>query len=126
MKKFIAIILTLVVILSLCACSSTTETPAPEISEKVNAVNPMFVDIGDTVVINGVEWSASMMFYNESTGTITYNDMYSYFAVNRVNMHIFYIRSSSGKTGTAYALDTGLIYEGDLIVDGTNTVVPTN
>ena len=126
MKELFIALLAVVMVMSLCACSSTNETPAPEISEKVNAVNPMFVDIGDTVVINGVEWSASMMFYNENTDTIAYNDMYSYFAVNRVNMHIFYIRSSSGKTGTAYALDTGLIYEGDLIVGGTNTVVPTN
>lgn len=126
MKKFIAIILVLVAIMSLCACSSTTETPAPEISENVSAANPMFVDIGNTVVIDGVEWNASTMFYNKSTDKITYNDMHSYFVVNRVNMHIFYIRITSGQSGTAYAFDTGLIYEGDLIVDGTNTVVPTN
>ena len=126
MKKFIAIILVLCAIMSLCACSSTTETPAPEIPEFVNTANPMFVKVGDTVTIDGVEWNTSMMFYNSSTGDITCNGSYSYFVVNRVNMHIIYIRATTGQSGTAYAFDTGLIYEGDLIVGGTNTVVPTN
>lgn len=126
MKKFIAIILTLVVILSLCACSSTTETPAPTIPEVVDVANPMFVKVGDVVTIDGVEWNASMMFYNQNTEQIICNDNYSYFVVNRVNMHIFYVYATYGKSGVAYAFDTGLIYEGDIVVDGTNTIVPTN
>ena len=126
MKKLFIALLAVVMVMSLCACSSTTETPAPEISEAVNTVNPMFVKVGDTVTIDGVEWDASMMFYNSSTGDITCNGSYSYFVVNRVNMHIIYIRATTGQSGTAYAFDTGLIYEGDLIVGGTNTVVPTN
>lgn len=126
MKKFTAIIITLLVIMSLCACSSTTETTAPTIPEAVDVANPMFVKVGDVVTIDGVEWNASVMFYNQNTEQIICNDNHSYFVVNRVNMHIFYVYSTYGQSGVAYAFDTGLIYEGDIIVDGTNTIVPTN
>ncbi len=132
MKKFIALILALAFALSLCACSSDdadstpSETPSPAITKDVIADNPMFVDIGQTVTIDGVEWNASCMFFNPNTNKIQSSDRHSYFMVNRVNRHVFLVYSSYGKSGVAYAVDTGLIYEGDIVVDGTNTIVPTN
>lgn len=126
MKKFVIFALIFVLALSMCACSSEKTTPAPAIPEYVETANPMFVDIGTTVVIDGVEWSAATMFFNTNTDSIVCNTNNSYFTVNRVNMHIYYVYSSHGQSGVAYAFDTGLIYEGTLYVDGTNTPVPTN
>ena len=124
MKKLFAILVIVITMCTLCACgpSNVEENVIPE---KVYNENSMFVCIGNEITIDGVTYTASTLCVNGDG--YFYNTNEGVFYVNRVNYHVFYIKhDGSGRSGTAHAFDTGIVYEGPIIVEGVEIPKPNN
>jgi hypothetical protein len=84
----------------------------------------MFIDVGDTIEINGTAYNANML-YEDGLGNAQMTHK-STFIVNRVNGHV--IRRTSCYTyhgNYVYSeFDTGLVYEGTLTVAGVEIQIP--
>lgn len=121
MKRIISVILTLVVILGMSvmftACG-TSDVENKEIPETVLDENPLFVDIGNTVTVDGVTWNASTLALNFEDDFYT-NGQSASFYVNRATKEILLVYANHGSTrGGAYVLPTGMRYEGTITVEG--------
>lgn len=127
MKRTISIILTLVVILGIpmmfTGCG-TSDVENQEIPQTVLEENSLFVDIGDTVTVDGKTWTASIMTLNYENNFYT-EDFGCTFWVNRVTMEIILVNDNgSSKYGGAYSIPTGMYYEGTITIEG--IPVPNN
>lgn len=128
MKKFALLLAIVMMVMSLVACSQSSETSEtitePSLPDNIIEANPMFIDIGDTIEINGTMYNANML-YEDGLGNaqMTYK---STFVINRANGQV--IRRTSCYTyhgNYVYSeFDTGSVYEGTLTVAGVEIQVP--
>lgn len=126
MKKVI-IILACIMSLSLCACSdesSTPETVAPDVMADIAEQNPLLINVGDEITINGTTYTAAML-YEQYSGTPCVRDEGA-FVVNRITGCVYVYtnqRTSHGFKVTSW-LDTGLRYEGTVDIAGIELQIP--
>ena len=130
MKRALSLILAAIMVMSLVACSQSSETSEiPEVTEPVlpnNIIeaNPMFIEVGNTIEINGTVYNANTLYENGfGNANITHESTY---IINRINGHV--IRRTSCYTyhgNYVYSeFDTGLIYEGTITIAGVEIQVP--
>ena len=111
MKKFILLVLVIVLLVgACCSCSLESEEPT-EVPQEILDENPMFVYMGETIEIDGETYSASQFRegYHSTQGD-------GYFLVNRINRQVYYVFAThaGSRSGLGYAMNTGLLYEGPI------------
>lgn len=126
MKKIIAIV-TVFMALSLCACTTTTtttETVSPEVMADIAEQNPMLINVGDEITIDGTTYTAAMLYAHYS-GDPHVNDAGT-FVVNRINgcVYVYAKQRASRNHRVTTWLDTGLLYEGTVNVAGVEIQIP--
>lgn len=122
--------ITLICIILLTGCGSnnvnTTATPTePTIPERFLEKNSIFLKLGDEITVDGVTYTASMLYENTNGYAWCCDD--GYFVVNRINGHVSFVcysRSSGSHSSTEYAIDTGLVYIGTIKIADTEFEVP--
>lgn len=126
--------LTLIVIILLTGCGSnnvttietTTAVPTePTIPERFLEKNSIFLMLGDEITVDGVTYTASMLY--ENTNGYAWCDDDGYFVVNRINGHVSFVCHSGAygsRSSTEYAIDTGLVYTGTITIADTEFEVP--
>lgn len=109
--------------LSLTGCSSAeaaqyNEEEMAAIQEAAASETTIFVSLGQEVTIDGVTYNAGMIKSTSPNGLITDNAYYS-FVLNRVNNHVYLLYFNSySKYCARDMIDTGLIYEGPVYING--------
>lgn len=102
MKKLFIALLAVVMVMSLCACSSETSDETQPLKEFTS--ESLFVNIGDTMTINGQTVTASSFGqYSENMGN---------FHINRLTGEIVILKSYKGYT---YSMSTGLYWPEDTV-----------
>lgn len=108
MKKFVMLLVVIMLVGACCSCSSESEGEVPK---EILDENPMFVYMGESIEIAGETYSASQFREGRS-----YTQGDGYFLVNRINRQVYYIFDTNGgsRSGLGYSVNTGLIYEGPI------------
>lgn len=133
MKKFALLLAIVMMVMSLVACSQssqssqsseTSEITEPSLPNNIIEANPMFIEVGNTIEINGATYNANTLYENGfGNANITHE---STFIINRINGHI--IRRTSCYTyhgNYVYSeFDTGLVYEGTITIAGVEIQIP--
>lgn len=122
MKKIVILILAIVMIASMCACSNNADPDAivdnPKYSESAKE-NSLYAFIGNEIEMNGVVVAANALLVPDGSTTITNAFTNATFYVDRVSGKVFvYIEDGVGSYATGGSIDTGYVYSGDLIVNG--------
>lgn len=125
MKKFITILLTLIVVLALYACtnSQSTQSEDPALPTTIEQ-NPMLISMGNEITINGKIYTAAML-YETRSGFASVDDD-GIFVVNRINGQLFLYTSSYTYKGNCVNTwtDLHLTYEGTVTIAGVEIQIP--
>lgn len=103
----------------------TTEPTEPTIPERFLDKNSIFLILGDEITVDGVTYTASMLY--ENANGYAWCDDDGYFVVNRINGNVSFVcrRGASGShASTEYAIDTGLVYTGTIKIADTEFEIP--